>query len=193
MNMVCKRFFWVLGWMSATALHAQETTLIPMVEIPAGTFYMGSDGGGEDYDEAPVHQVTISRAFRMGKTEVTNAQYERFRPEHKLLRGKNNVSTADDDAVVNISYQDAMDFCAWLSQKEGKYYRLPTEAEWEYACRAGTYTLYYTGDGLPSSMQRNQTVARDYQPVSLKVGQTPANAFGLCDMHGNVEEWCLDW
>lgn len=172
---------------------AQPSTLIPTVEIPAGTFYMGSEGKGENYDEAPVHQVTISHPFRMGQTEVTNAQYELFRPEHRTFRGKDHVSVEDDDAVVNVSYWDAMDFCEWLSRKEGKTYRLPTEAEWEYACRAGTYTLYYTGDGLPASMQRNQIVARDYKPVSLKVGQTQPNAFGLYDMHGNVEEWCLDW
>lgn len=171
---------------------AQES-LVPTIEIPAGSFYMGSDGWGENYDEAPIHKVVISKSFRMGVTEITNAQYELFRPEHKALRGKDNVSTEDDDAVVNVSYQDAVDFCKWLSKKEGKNYRLPTEAEWEYACRAGTYTLYHTGDGLPSSMRRNQTIARDYKPVSLKVGQTPPNAFGLCDMHGNVEEWCLDW
>ena len=176
-----------------TSVSPQQTGVIPLVEIPAGTFYMGSDGKGEDYDEAPVHKVVISHPFRMGRTEVTNAQYELFRPEHRKSRGKNNVSGKDDDAVVNVSYQDAVDFCEWLSRKEGKTYRLPTEAEWEYACRAGTYTLYYTGDGLPASMQRNQVVARDYKPVSLKVGQTPPNAFGLYDMHGNVEEWCLDW
>lgn len=176
-----------------TPCFAQTKPLIETVEIPAGSFYMGSEGKGENFDEAPVHKVNISNAFRMGVTEVTNAQYEQFRPEHKQLRGKDNVSTEDDDAVVNVSYQDAVDFCKWLSEKEGKTYRLPTEAEWEYACRAGTYTLYYTGDGLSSNMRRNQTIARDYQLVSLKVGQTRANAFGLYDMHGNVEEWCLDW
>lgn len=164
-----------------------------MIEIPAGSFYMGSEGKGEDYDEAPIHKVIISHPFRMGITEVTNAQYERFQPSHKSLRGKNGVSALDDEAVVNVSYQDAADFCEWLSREEGKRYRLPTEAEWEYACRAGTYTLYNTGDGLPASMCRNQVVARDYKPMSLKVGQTPPNAFGLYDMHGNVEEWCLDW
>lgn len=172
---------------------AQTKPLIELVEIPAGSYYMGSEGKGENFDEAPAHKVNISKAFRMGVTEVTNAQYEQFRPEHKKLRGKNNVSTEDDDAVVNVSYQDAVDFCKWLSEKEGKTYRLPTEAEWEYACRAGTYTLFYTGDGLSSSMRRNQTIAREYKPVSLKVGQTRPNAFGLYDMHGNVEEWCLDW
>ena len=97
-----------------------QTLIVKTVEIPAGTFYMGSDGVGEDFDEAPVHKVTITKPFRMGVTEVTNAQYEMFRPEHKKLRGKNNVSTEDDDAVVNVSYQDALDFCQWLSKKEGK-------------------------------------------------------------------------
>lgn len=176
----------------ATAM-AQTKELIPLVDIPAGNFYMGSEGKGEDFDETPIHHVIISHAFKMGRTEVTNAQYEQFRPEHRLLRGKDNVSKEDDEAVVNVSYQDAIDFCKWLSKKEGRTYRLPTEAEWEYACRAGTYTLYYTGDGLTQSMQRNQTIARDYKPVSLKVGVTEPNGFGLYDMHGNVEEWCLDW
>ncbi len=96
-------------------------------------------------------------------------------------------------AVPHASYADAVAFCEWLSRKEGKHYRLPTEAEWEYACRAGTYYLYNTGDGLPEAYRKNQQTARDLKPVSLKVGQTPPNAFGLCDMHGNVEEWCLDW
>lgn len=184
-------FLSTLFWIFVHLSYAQD--FIRTAEIPAGSFYMGSEGKGEDYDEAPIHKVIISHPFRMGCTEITNAQYEAFRPEHKSLRGKNGVSTADDDAVVNVSWQDAVDFCIWLSQKEGKTYRLPTEAEWEYACRAGTYTLYYTGDGLPASMQRNQVVARDYRPVSLQVGQTPPNAFGLYDMHGNVEEWCMDW
>ncbi len=166
---------------------------IKMVEIPAGEFLMGSDSEEAEYDEKPVHKVVITKPFRMGATEVTNAQYEQFRPEHRTLRGKNGVSKADEDAVVNVSWQDAVDFCNWLSLKEGRNYRLPTEAEWEYACRAGTQTPYNTGDELPHSMLRNQKIVRDYKPVSLKVGRTAPNAFGLCDMHGNVEEWCLDW
>ena len=144
---------------------AQNADIIPLVEIAAGSYYMGSNGEGENFDEAPVHKVNITHAFKMGRTEVTNAQYEMFRPEHRKLRGKNNVSLNDDDAVVNVSYQDAVDFCKWLSVKDGKQYRLPTEAEWEYACRAGTYTLYYTGDGLPDSKCRNQVVDHDYKKV----------------------------
>ncbi len=173
-------------------LSAQEDK-IDMVEIPAGSFYMGGAGIGENFDEKPIHQVVITHPFRMGRTEITNAQYEAFRPEHRIYRGKNGLSSADDEAVVFVSYQDAVDYCQWLSQKEGKNYRLPTEAEWEYACRAGSYFPYYMGDGLPDAYRKNQQTARDPQPVSLKVGQTEPNAFGLYDMHGNVEEWCLDW
>lgn len=174
--------------------YSQSTaTSIRMVEIPAGTFYMGSDGLGENKDEAPIHKVIIPQSFRMSATEITNAQYEAFCPEHRQLRGINGLSTEDDEAVIYVSYHDAVAFCDWLSKKEGKTYRLPTEAEWEYACRAGSYTLFSTGDFLPGKFHRNQTVARDFSKVSLQVGQVPANAFGLFDMHGNVEEWCLDW
>ena len=179
-------------WMVQFAF-AQQLPEIRMVDIPAGSFYMGGEGGGENYDELPVHKVNITHPFKMSVTEITNAQFEAFRPEHKALRGKNGLSLEDDEAVVYVSYADAVAFCEWLSQKEGKHYRLPTEAEWEYACRAGTYYLYNTGDGLPEAYRKNQQTARDLNPVSLKVGQTPPNAFGLCDMHGNVEEWCLDW
>lgn len=175
-------------------VYSQSTaTSIRMVEIPAGTFYMGSDGLGENKDEAPIHKVIIPQSFRMSATEITNAQYEAFCPEHRQLRGINGLSTEDDEAVIYVSYHDAVAFCDWLSKKEGKTYRLPTEAEWEYACRAGSYTLFSTGDFLPGKFHRNQTVARDFLKVSLQVGQVPANAFGLFDMHGNVEEWCLDW
>lgn len=187
---------WILAvtgiWL-VQLLSAQQLPEIRMVDIPAGSFYMGGEGTGEDYDELPIHKVNITHPFKMSMTEITNAQFEAFRPEHKALRGKNGLSLEDDEAVVYVSYVDAMAFCEWLSQKEGKHYRLPTEAEWEYACRAGTYYLYNTGDGLPEAYRKNQQTARDLKPVSLKVGQTPPNAFGLCDMHGNVEEWCLDW
>lgn len=166
---------------------------IKMVDIPAGYFYMGSRALGENFDEGPVHKVTLTRPMRMSATEITNAQYEEFFPEHRALRGKNGVSADDNDAVVNVSYHDALEFCKKLGQREGRIYRLPTEAEWEYACRGGTYTLYNTGDWFPDSCQKSQRVARDFDPVSLRVGQFAPNAFGLYDMHGNVEEWCMDY
>lgn len=173
------------------AIHGQN---IPkMTEIPAGYFWMGSSGWGHDYDEAPVHKVTFSEGFRMSITEITNAQFEEFMPEHKKLRDKDGFSAEDDEAVVNVSYTDASAYCRWLSLQTGKNYRLPTEAEWEYACRAGTYTKYWSGDWITPAMEKNQKTERDLVHVSLAVAQSEPNAFGLYDMHGNVEEWCLDW
>ena len=164
-----------------------------MVSIPAGTFTMGSDASGFGFDEAPMHEVTISKDFRMSATEITNLQFEQFRPEHKVLRGKGGFSSGDNEAVVEVSYNDAVAYCSWLSSKTGKNYRLPTEAEWEYACRAGTTTPFYTGESLPDSMMKHQKTERNLVPVSLGTGKGSPNAFGLYDMHGNVEEWCLDW
>ena len=154
---------------------------------------MGTLGEDENYDEAPMHKVYISKPFKMGLTEVTNAQYELFCPEHKSLRGKNGFSSEDDEAVVFVTYQDAVAFCDWLTRKEGKTYRLPTEAEWEYACKAGRYWNFYMDDKLPAAWQKNQVIAATPKPLSLKVAQTPPNEWGLYDMCGNVEEWCLDW
>jgi len=106
---------------------------VKLVKIEAGDFLMGDDGG--DWDEKPVHKVTLSTPFFIGAREITNAQYEKFDPEHKSLRGRSGKSKGDDDPVVLVSWNDAVSFCRWLSEKEGKPYRLPTEAEWEYACR----------------------------------------------------------
>lgn len=166
---------------------------IKLVKIPAGTYNMGSNRGGEDADESPVHAVTITSGFNMSATEITNKQYETFDPAHNKLRGKNGFSFKDDEAVIFVSYKEAVAFCAWLSRKEGKPYRLPTEAEWEYACRAGTTTDYFTGNELPADYQKLQHNNRVPVPVSLRVAQTSPNAWGLYDMHGNVEEWCNDW
>ena len=164
-----------------------------MVTIPPGTFLMGSSRGGTDFDESPVHEVTISRVFRMSETEITNLQYEQFRPEHKALRGKDGFSSADDEAVIFVSYEDAAAYCEWLSEQTGRHYRLPSEAEWEYACRAGTVTDYYTGDALPRDMRKNQKTERELVTVGLETIYGQPNSFGLYGMHGNVEEWCSDW
>jgi formylglycine-generating enzyme required for sulfatase activity len=174
---------------------AQSTNTLgmKMVEIPAGRFYMGSEGEGETADENPVHRTTISKAFRIGATEVTNAQYEAFDPAHKKFRGKDGFSKEDDEAVIYVDYINAVAFCDWLSKKEGKNYRLPTEAEWEYVCRAGTVTDFSTGRYFPKTNFKSQKTDREPVVVSLKVAQFPANNFGVFDMHGNVEEWCSDW
>ncbi len=169
------------------------------VRIEPGIFRMGSVQG--DLDEEPTHLVEIRRSFYMGTHEVTNAQYERFDPSHRDLRGKLGFSREDDEAVVFVSWHDAVAFTEWLSEQEGLPYRLPTEAEWEYAARAGTTSAYHTGDHLPEIYHKN--ARKSWYPdkdrphpddvVSLKVGQTPPNDWGLFDVHGNVEEWTLDW
>ncbi len=170
-----------------------------LVRIEAGEFVMGSgkqrptseaEWKVRDWDESPAHQVRISRAFYMGVFEVTNAQYERFDPAHQKLRGVANSSARDDDPVTMVTWKNAADFCQWLSAQDGLPYRLPTEAEWEYACRAGTTTRYYTGDAL-SVEQAN--IAGGKRDRIRAVGSYKPNPWGLHDMHGNVEEWCLDW
>ena len=174
-------------------LKTLEPKVLPVIE--------GGDRGGRfdllaegDYDERPVHAVKITKQFYMGIHEVTNKQYELFDPEHKKLRGKSGLSSADDEAVIFVSWYDAQAFCRWLSDQEGLPYRLPTEAEWEYACRAGTKTNYYTGDILPKEFHKNAgRGGRPGQAALLQVGQTRPNTWGLYDMHGNVEEWCYDW
>jgi len=197
-----------------------------LMRIEAGSFRMGADEEPlrrdlgainyneyplcGDYDERPVHRVTISRPFYMAVCPVTNAQYEQFDPSHRALRGKLGFSREDDEAVVFVSWYDAVRFCEWLSRREGKPYRLPTEAEWEYACRAGTTTPFWTGDTLPEVFHRYNRLEKwkgtAWYPawrsgeagaypadLNLAVGRTPPNPWGLYDMHGLVEEWCYDW
>ena len=194
---------------------AEFTNSLGMIirRIEPGRFLMGNDRPLADeivrlghwrygnLDERPVHWVTITEPFGLSETPVTNAQYEQFDPAHRELRGKMGFSTDDDEAVVFVNWHDAVRFCEWLSEREEKPYRLPTEAEWEYACRAGTTTAYHTGDTLPPEFLTNAgsvwypTVRNPDidHPVPLPVGKTPPNAWGLRDMHGLVEEWCGDW
>ncbi len=186
-----------------------------LVPIQAGSFLMGFNAApvpaelytqayrkNGDFDEKPAHRVRISKPFLIGAYEVTNAQYEQFDPEHKKLRGKLGFSKGDDEAVVFVSWSDANRFAGWLSRKEGRLYRLPTEAEWEYAARAGSTAQFHTGDALPAPYLKNarntwypdparSDAAKDV--VDLTVGKTPPNAWGLYDVHGNVEEWCQDY
>jgi len=191
-----------------------NTIAMKLVRIEPGEFQMGHAGllppevlplieGGDrggrfdllshgDFDETPVHKVRITKPFYMGVCEVTNKEYELFDPEHRRLRGKNGLSKADNEAVIYLSWYDAQAFCRWLSDIEQLPYRLPTEAEWEYACRAGTTTNYYTGDILPKEYT-NKPGNSCLVQTTIEVGKTPPNPWGLYDMHGNVEEWCYDW
>lgn len=181
----------------ALLLFLTSCTQVPtMVDIPAGSFVMGTQNPPmEDMDEAPARDVEL-QPFRMSATEITNAQFEAFDPSHKRFRGFKGFSKEDDESVIMVSWEEADAYCKWLSARTGQHFRLPTEAEWEYACRAGTTTAYNTGDTFPQEQWKVQDNTRDKVPVSLRVAQFPPNAWGLYDMHGNVEEWCfdeLDW
>lgn len=144
---------------------------------------MGSpENEAERNDHEIQHQVTLS-SFFMGKYPVTQAQWEVImgkNPSH--FKGKNR-------SVEYVSWEDAVEFCEKLSRETDKTYRLPTESEWEYACRAGTNTLFYFGETITSDLvnyKRNRRERTD-------VGSFPPNGFGLYDMHGNIWEWCQDW
>jgi formylglycine-generating enzyme required for sulfatase activity len=153
---------WVPETRAGEAMAKPYTNSLNMklIRIEPGDFLMGqgdvppkacADWTTRDSDETPAHKVRITKPFYLGATEVTNAQYELFIPEHRMFRGKKGASNADDEPVTYITWQQAVDFCRWLSKKEGKPYRLPTEAEWEYACRAGTTTQYHTGDHITAA------------------------------------------
>lgn len=174
---------------------------LELVLIPPGKFLMGSPANeeGRSDNEGPQHEVTISQAFYMGKYAVTQAQYEAVMGYNRShcresvgflgLGGKKTVANLP---VENVSWDNTQDFCRKLREETGKRVRLPTEAEWEYACRAGTRGLFYSGDNegnLASVAWYRDNSGNTTHPV----GQNGANAWGLCDMHGNVWEQCGDW
>ncbi len=168
--------------------------LLEMVEIPGGTFLMGSpeDEPERRDNEGPQHQVTV-QPFFMGKFPVTQQQYEAIMGENpSSFKGKNKP-------VESVTWDNAVEFCAKISLRTGKAYRLPSEAEWEYACRAGTTTAFYFGETITTDLANyhgNYTYGSaprgQYREQTTDVGSFPANAFGLYDMHGNVYEWCED-
>jgi formylglycine-generating enzyme required for sulfatase activity len=151
-----------------------------MVWIPAGTFEMGSNDG--DSDEKPVHAVTLD-GFWIGKYEVTQRQYE-------AMMGNNpSHFKGPDRPVEQVSWNDAMEFCRKLSQATGKTYTLPTEAQWEYACRAGSKSNWDEENRLGDYAWYERNSGNKTHDVG---GKSP-NQWGLYDMHGNVWEWCADW
>ncbi|MBW4596810.1 MAG: formylglycine-generating enzyme family protein [Brasilonema angustatum HA4187-MV1] len=174
---------------------------LEMVAIPGGKFLMGSPQG-EGYErEKPQHEVTV-QPFFMGKYPMTQAQWQvvaalpqinrELKPEPSYFKG-------DDYPVERVSWYDVVEFCARLSKKTGKNYRLPSEAEWEYACRAGTTTPFHFGETLTDKLANydaRTTFASEpqgeYREKTTSVGTFSPNAFGLYDMHGNVSEWCED-
>lgn len=189
-----------------------------MIAIPGGEFLMGSPEGepGHKPDESPQHKVKIA-PFWMGKHEVTWDEYDVWSYNLDIKRREVNKIAGTDrdklsDAVTRPTkpYTDmtfgmghdgypaicmtqlaAKTYCEWLSAKTGRYYRLPTEAEWEYACRAGTTTAYSFGDDPAKLNEYGWTIDNSGEKYH-KVGQKKPNPWGLFDMHGNVQEWCID-
>jgi formylglycine-generating enzyme required for sulfatase activity len=176
----------------------------PMLRIPSGSFLMGSpDTEAERYsDESPQHRVSIAEFF-MAQTQVTQAQWRAVANLPKIHRDLDPDPSrfkGDNRPVEQVTWYDCIEFCARLSQKTGKNYRLPSEAEWEYACRAGTTTPFHFGETISTEVANyngNYTYGSGkkgvYREQTIPVGSlNAANAWGLHDMHGNVWEWCLD-
>jgi formylglycine-generating enzyme required for sulfatase activity len=159
--------------------------------IPSGTFMMGSPGDekGRDKDESPQHQVTISRPFYIQTTEVTQGQWRKVMGSNPSYFGK----CGDNCPVETVSWNDAQDFIKKLNSMENTdKYRLPTEAEWEYAARAGATTRFYSGDSESDLLKTGWYVLNSGSKTH-PVAQKPPNAWGLYDVLGNVWEWCQDW
>ena len=166
---------------------------IEMVKIPGGTFLMGSPDNDPNTceDEYPQHLVAIP-SFWMSSTPITEEQWlfiAGFSVQSRML-SKSPSKNGYKYPVVNVKWEEAVEFCKRLSIHKNKNYRLPSEAEWEYACRAGTTTKYSFGDTITENQANFYRMGKENK--LMPVGQFPPNAFGLYDMHGNVWEWCQD-
>jgi formylglycine-generating enzyme required for sulfatase activity len=170
--------------------------------VPGGTFIMGSPTG-EGFDcEKPQHEVTVPPFF-MGKYPITQAQWQAIsslEQEERDLRFDPSYHKGDERPIEQVNWYEAVEFCARLSKLSGRQYRLPSEAEWEYACRAGTTTPFYFGatmTGELANYRASETYADEpigqYRNETNPIGQFSPNAFGLYDLHGSVWEWCSDY
>jgi formylglycine-generating enzyme required for sulfatase activity len=164
--------------------------LIPLAFIPAGSFLMGAPENepGRSDDEGPQHEVTLA-SFFMAQTPITQAQWREvagWQKQERDLDPDPSDFKGANRPVEMVSWFDALEFCRRLSQRTGQRYGLPSEAQWEYACRAGTTTQFHFGDTLTPELANCNT------EQTTDVASFPANNWGLHDMHGNVWEWCLD-
>jgi formylglycine-generating enzyme required for sulfatase activity len=161
-----------------------------MINIPAGTFRMGS---GEDSHAQPVHTVSIAKPFALGKHEVTFEAYDAFATATGRSEPSDSGWGRGKRPVINVSWDDATAYAAWISQQTGERYRLPSDAEWEYAARAGSTTKYPWGDAVGTNRANCDGCGSQWDnQQTAPVGSFAANAFGLHDMHGNVFEWVQD-
>ena len=177
-----------MGVPKALTLDLGNGVSMKLVLIPSGKFMMGSPDSEETRktNETPRHEVTISKPFYFGVYTVTQEQYEQ-------IMGKNpSTCTGAHKPVDTVSWSDAMEFCKKLSVKTGKTATLPTEAQWEYACRAGSETRFGFGDD-EADLGDYAWYDKNSDLTTHPVGQKKPNEWGLYDMHGNVWQWCQDW
>jgi formylglycine-generating enzyme required for sulfatase activity len=160
-----------------------------MVWIPAGTFRMGDIQGGGYSNEGPVHEVSVD-SFAMGRYEVTFAEYDKFAQATGKTKPDDKGWGRGNRPVIEVSWDDAVAYAQWLSQQTGKQYRLPNEAEWEYAARAGTESKYWWSNDIGTNQANcyNSDCADSFD-YTAPVGSFAPNPFGLYDMAGNVWEW----